>query len=86
MRLARSDAENDPLLNYLRQWAAAWPLSSVGMPDIAPSSIEPIVSHPCLMRIYRDRVLARNDRSRRGDPRVEEDVRQALGEELQTTH
>ena len=26
MRLARTDAENDPLLGYLRQWAIDWPL------------------------------------------------------------
>ncbi len=82
MRLARSDAENDPLLGYLRQWAADWPLSSVGLPDVTPKSIEPIVNHPCLLGIYRDRVIARNDRSRRGDPRVEEAVMQAVGEEM----
>jgi hypothetical protein len=79
MRLARSDAENDPLLGYLRQWAVDWPLSSVGIPDVAPSSIEPIVNHRCLMNIYCDRIIARNDRSRRGDPRIEEAVAQALG-------
>ena len=82
MRLARSDAENDPLLGYLRQWAADWPLSSVGLPDVTPSSIEPIVSHPCLLGIYRDRIIARNDRSRLGDPRVEEAVQQAVGEQV----
>jgi hypothetical protein len=81
-RLARSDAENDPLLNYLGQWAAAWPLSSVGMRDVVPGSIRPIVRHPCLLGIYRDRILARNDQSRRSDPRVDEAVRQALGEDL----
>jgi hypothetical protein len=79
MRLARSDAESDPLLNYFRQWANTWPLSSVGMPDVAPASIEPIVEHPCLLGIYRDRILARNDASRRGDPRVEDAVLRALG-------
>ncbi len=82
VRLARSDAENDPLLGYLHQWAVAWPLSSVGMPDVAPIAIEPIVRHPCLMNIYCDRVLARNDRSRRGDPRIEEAIAQAVGEEM----
>jgi hypothetical protein len=80
MRLARSDAENDPLLAYLRQWAVAWPLSSVGIPDVTPASIEPIVNHRCLMNMYRDRIIARKDRSRRGDPRIEEAVAQAVGE------
>jgi len=82
LRLARSDAENDPLLGYLQQWAAAWPLSSVGLPGVTPSSIEPIVRDPCLLSIYCDRVIARNDRSRRSDPRVEDAVRQAVGEEM----
>jgi hypothetical protein len=82
IRLARSDAENDPLLGYLRQWAAAWPLSSVGVADVTPGPIEPIVQHTCLLGIYRDRILARNDRSRRADPRIDDAVRQALGEEM----
>jgi len=80
MRLARNNAENDPLLGYLRQWAIAWPLSSVGLPDVTPDSIEPIVNHPCLLKIYGDRIIARKDRSRLGDPRVNEVVQQALGE------
>jgi hypothetical protein len=81
LRLARSDAEGDPLLVYLRQWAVAWPLSSVGLPEAAPSSLEPIVNHPCLFGIYCDRILARNDRSRRGEPRIEEAIAQAVGEQ-----
>ena len=80
MRLARSGAENDPLLAFLRQWAADWPLSSVGLPDVTPKSIEPIVQHACLLGIYRDRIIARKDRSRLGDPRVNEAVQQAEGE------
>lgn len=80
MRLARSNAENDPLLGHLRQWAVAWPLSSVGIPDVTPSSIEPIANHPCLLNIYCDRIIARKDRSRLGDPRIESVVQQAMGE------
>lgn len=79
-RLARSDAENDPLLGYLRQWASDWPLSSVGLADVTPSSIEPIANHPCLLGMYCDRIIARKDRSRLGDPRVNEAVQQAVGE------
>jgi hypothetical protein len=81
LRLARSNAENDPLLGYLRQWAIAWPLSSVGLPDVTPDSIEPIVNHPCLLKMYGDRIIARKDRSRLGDPRVNQVVQQALGED-----
>jgi hypothetical protein len=80
MRLARSDAENDPLLGCIRQWAIAWPLSSVGIPDVTPGSIEPIVHHPCLLNIYCDRIIARKDRTRLGDPRIDAVVQQAVGE------
>ena len=68
-------------MGYLRQWAAEWPLSSVGLPNVTPKSIEPIIRHPCLLGIYRDRIIARQDRSRLGDPRVDEAVKQAIGEE-----
>ena len=80
MRLARSDAENDPLLGYIRQWAGEWPLSSVGIPDVTPGSIEPIVHHPCLLTMYCDRIIARKDRSRLGDPRIDAFVQQSVGE------
>ena len=30
--------------------------------------------------MYCDRIIARNDRSRRGDPRIDEAVAQAVGE------
>jgi hypothetical protein len=81
MLLARSEAENDPLLGYLRAWAADWPLSSVGMRGVVPRSIESIANHSCLLGIYRDRIIARKDTSRRNDPRVDEAVKQALGDE-----
>jgi len=81
MRLARGVAEADPLLEYLPHWAADWPLSSVGVPNVESPSIETIVNHPCLLGVYRDRIIARRDRSRLDDPRVREAVLQALGEE-----
>jgi hypothetical protein len=82
MLLARSEAVNDPLLGYLRGWAADWPLSSVGMPGVVPGSIEAIANHPCLLGIYRDRIIARKDFSRCTDPRVDEAVKQAQGEKI----
>ena len=79
LRLARSEAEGDPLLRHIRQWAAAWPLSSVGIPDLELGSIEPIVEHPCLLSIYCDRIIALRDRSRLGDSRVDGALAQAVG-------
>jgi hypothetical protein len=82
LRMARSAAENDPLLGYLQQWAAAWPLSSVGAPCCVESpKIDAIVNHPCLLGVYRDRIIARRDRSRLSHPRVREAVCEAVGEE-----
>jgi MoxR-vWA-beta-propeller ternary system domain bpX4 len=80
MLLARSEAENDPLLGHLRRWAGDWPLSSLGMSGVVPRSIEPVVNHACLLGVYCDRIIARKDHGRRNDPRVDEAVKQALGE------
>jgi hypothetical protein len=81
VRMVRSAAENDPLLGYLKQWAVAWPLSSVGMPGVESPRIDAIVNHPCLLGVYRDRIITRRDRSRLGDPRVQEAVCEAVGED-----
>lgn len=70
-RLSKSMMENDPLLKHLNDWANRWPLSSVGIKEIAvPFPIEGFVDCPGLLRLYCDRILARNDVSRLDDPRV----------------
>jgi hypothetical protein len=78
-RLARVVAETDPLLECLAIWAAQWPLSSVGMTEVTPSDLDAIAGNPCLLRLYVDRILARRDWPRLGDPRVAEVARQAIG-------
>jgi hypothetical protein len=78
-RLARSAAQADPLVEHLRGWGAAWPLSSVGMAGVAPRSIEPIAAHAGLLWLYADRIVRQADVSRLADPRVRQAVRAALG-------
>jgi hypothetical protein len=72
-------AGDDPLLEHLRRLGAEWPLSSVGIKGLAVGSIEPFVGHPSLRQLYVDRILAADDVSRLGDPRVADAARAALG-------
>lgn len=79
LRLASRPSEGDPLVHRLRGWAARWPLSSVGIANVGPTSVGAIVGHPGLLSLYADRVLARCDASRLRNPRVRECVRELLG-------
>jgi hypothetical protein len=78
-KLARNAAEGDPLLSRLAHWAGQWPLSSVGIAGVQPLRTEVITGHPCLLRLYVDRIIARRDTSRLADPRVRDCVRESLG-------
>lgn len=79
IRLARHLSANDPLVRELRNLAAAWPLSSVGVANLQPSALDSFVADPTLRRLYSDRIIAAEDASRLGDPRVDDAVRSALG-------
>jgi hypothetical protein len=83
---ARSTSRNDPLVACLQDWAEAWPLSSLGMPEkpdkkapTDPKLIDPILAHASLRTLYVDRIIARNDLSRLSDRRVAELVTAAIG-------
>jgi len=70
-RLTKSMMENDPLVKHLKDWANRWPLSSVGIKEAStPISIDGFVGSPGLLRLYCDRILAREDVSRVGDPQI----------------
>ena len=80
IRLARGVSDGDPLVEGLRALAAAWPLSSVGVADTAPTELpEALRSNPCLRALYVDRILATGDLARLADPSVADSVRVALG-------
>ena len=59
--------------------ANAWPLSSVGVSGVEAGGLEPILDDECLRRLYVDRIIARDDRSRLTHPRVREAVMEAVG-------
>jgi hypothetical protein len=72
----------DPLLPEIVRFAAAWPLSSVGMKLAAPPDagrVAGFAENSALLRVYADRILATEDISRLGVPAVDRAVRDALG-------
>jgi hypothetical protein len=71
-RLAQQLSNGDPLIQELKKLASGWPLSSVGIPDLAELELNTFINHPALARLYADRVVAGADTSRLGDPRVDE--------------
>lgn len=79
MRFAASAAEEDPLVGHLRGWAQEWPLSSVGMPEVKDVAIEGFATHPSLLQLYADRIIATGDTSRLSDLRAREAVQASLG-------
>ncbi len=80
---AAAASEGDPLVGHLRRWARQWPLSSVGMRGVEAAPIDGFAGCPGLMRLYTDRILARQDRARLDDPRAREAVEGALGMHLE---
>src|SRR5262249_13871359 len=77
-QLAHGAAQDDPLLEILKHWSAQWPLSSVGIADIADPQIAPLLC-PELLPFYACRIIQRQDRSRLVHARVREEVRKQLG-------
>ncbi len=80
-RHARQHASNDPLMKTLQALAQAWPLSSVGIPDLhwEKSEWEPWQNHPSLRQIYIDRIIASDDGSRLETGRWANAVAESLG-------
>ena len=83
MRLARAKSQDDPFVAHLNGLATSWPLSSVGIADVATDSQEidvtPIVGSRSLLALYVDRIIARDDVSRLEDLRIRDAVAGALG-------
>ena len=72
-------ADDEELHQALLELARTWPLSSVGTAGVGSVDIDDFVDHPCLARMYCDRVLERQDLGRLVDPRVAQAARVALG-------
>ncbi|HET6883545.1 MAG TPA: hypothetical protein VFI31_25560 [Pirellulales bacterium] len=82
--MARAVAERDVLVLHLNRLGAAWPLSSVGIPQIAanqldPKAVEIIMGDACLRQLYVDRIIARRDATRLEHFAVQAAVLEAIG-------
>ncbi|MBM3847469.1 MAG: hypothetical protein FJ405_14450 [Verrucomicrobia bacterium] len=78
-RLAMRMSPGDPLNQALCEFAAGWPLSSVGMGELESLNLAGIMSHPSLRQVYIDRVIEKADTTRLNDLEVREAVRAAIG-------
>jgi hypothetical protein len=78
-QLARHLSNADPLVREMRQIAATWPLSSVGIADLDNVQIDSFISHPGLCRLYTDRITLESDTCRLGHARVDEMLRGDFG-------
>jgi hypothetical protein len=78
-RLTRHLSNGDPLVQELKTLAAAWPLSSVGVPDLPPPNLDSFASHPALARLYADRIIAAGEASRLGNALIDDLLRADLG-------
>ena len=58
---------DDPLVQKLKETAAAWPLSSVGLNIQTNANTQPILNNPALKTIYLDRIIAHRDLTRLGE-------------------
>jgi hypothetical protein len=78
-QLAHHLSHADPLVQQIRQIAADWPLSSVGIAGLEKLRLDSFVNHPGLRRLYADRIVAAGDVSRLGDPLIANLLRADLG-------
>ena len=76
---AKAASRSDPLLNHIEKWAKEWPLSSVGIPNIVPESLDEILQNDSLRGLYIDRIIAKKDLSRLDHPQVQDAARAAYG-------
>jgi hypothetical protein len=78
-QMARHLSNADPLIEQMKIIAVAWPLSSVGIPELDALHVDSFIGHPALRRIYADRIIAEGDISRLGDERLDDILRGDLG-------
>ena len=78
-QMARHLSNADPLVQQMKQIAAAWPLSSAGITGLENLPLDSFIAQPALRRLYADRVIASGDVSRLGDGRFDDLLRADLG-------
>ncbi len=77
--LAKGMAPRDLLVQVLKETAAQWGFSSVGMDLDIESDLDNILAHPSLRSAYVDRIIRLKDQKRAAEPRVAPLVGEALG-------
>jgi len=77
--MTRAVASGDPLVQQLLTVAREWPLSSVGVPGVGAVEVESFIGHFGLRQLYVDRIIARQDVTRLGNPLVDTSLRETLG-------
>lgn len=78
-RLAKAASESDPLVAYIRELGAQWPLSSIGITGIPECDVSELLADNSLSTLYVDRVLEHRDITRLGSPQVRVGIQNALG-------
>jgi hypothetical protein len=79
LELAKGLAPGDALVVQLKNEAARWPLSSVGMAVEGEMDINVIMDHTSLKYSYIDRIIETRDLARCNNKEVKELVEEALG-------
>lgn len=79
VRIVKGMNPDDPLLDQLRKWGERWPMSSVGIPGLAVSNIEPILANRCLSLMYVDRIIEADAVERLNHAQLRDLVRGAIG-------
>ena len=77
--LAKGLAPRDLLVQMLKETAAQWGFSAVGMDLDLESDLDMILAHPSLRAAYVDRVIRLKDQKRASEPRVAPLVGEAMG-------
>jgi hypothetical protein len=83
LQQAGGRTQGDPHVVVLLELARAWPLSSVGIHDLAvvdAAAVATIAADEGLRRFYADRILRRGDRFRGSDPTIVQAIAVARGE------
>jgi hypothetical protein len=70
---------DDPLVQKLKETAAAWPLSSVGLNILITADTAPILDSPALRSIYLDRIILTKDISRLKTNRTQSALAETVG-------
>lgn len=79
VRLTKSISKEDPLNVKVQQWAEDWPLSSIGLRNVASPKLDKILSHQSLMKMYIDRIIEKDAFENISSAKLRDQICIALG-------